>query len=145
MTDVNEFLKVMVINMDFISSEKAKRLNAFAILILIQTIDPKIIIVHFEGLAKHLIYELKNEYNKKFKNINSSQSSIGFKKEVFSQRKAEIRKKHLYEDVDLLSFFKERMEIINSIVNQLSYLNYIWSDNSLKSNLNEVLVQIQNI
>jgi len=107
---LEDFLITYVLNMDFISSEKAKRINAFAILILFDYVPHDAIMRLFEQLMRQILPEVTHEVEKK--NVpQKSNPEFSMRRDVFSARKAELRTKQLYENVDLLSFFKHKIQV----------------------------------
>lgn len=108
--NIEDFLITYVLNMDFISSEKARRINAFAILIMFDYVPQDVIMRLFEQMMRQIVPEVTHEVERK--NMpQKANPEISMRRDVYSARKAELRTKQLYENVDLLSFFKHKIQV----------------------------------
>ncbi len=108
--NIEDFLLTYILNMDFISSEKARRINAFAILIMFDYVPQDAIVRLFEQMMRQIVPEVTHEIEKKTM-PQKNNPEISMRREVYSARKAELRTKQLYENVDLLSFFKHKIQV----------------------------------
>ena len=108
--NIEDFLLTYILNMDFISSEKARRINAFAILIMFDYVPQDTIMRLFEQMMRQIVPEVTHEVEKKAM-PQKNNPEISMRREVYSARKAELRTKQLYENIDLLSFFKHKIQV----------------------------------
>lgn len=65
---------------------------AFAILLFFENFPETVLLNNIESIIRHLVPELKLELEK-ISTIHKTPTGIGFKREVFSARKAELRAK----------------------------------------------------
>ena len=104
-------MNMYLLNMNFISSDKVRRMNAFTVLLLLSKLPLDLLICHFEELMKHVVFEVKAE---KFKQLKGQTGKFGmaFKDvENYSKRKGLLREKQLYQEVQLDVFFKTQIAV----------------------------------
>ena len=100
-----------LLNMNFISSDKVRRMNAFTILVLLSKLPTHLLLANFDELMKHVVFEVKSE---KFKNskVQPVKFGMAFKDvENYSKRKGLLREKQLYQDMQLDVFFKAQIGV----------------------------------
>ena len=100
--------------MDFISSVKASRINAFALLTILLKYPYQIILNHFERIMKVVVPEV-------LKDVDNQQGQGGHKFQKTAQRqnrmldwstrKGQNREQQLYDDVNLLGYFKQNVQV----------------------------------
>lgn len=97
-------------NMDFIHSDKVRRINALTILLVISKIPTDLVIRNFESLMKHVVFEARGE---KIKKVSNEKMNTRFlkKADLFSKRKAVLREKQLYQNIKLDVYFKVQMTV----------------------------------
>lgn len=100
--------------MDFISSVKASRINAFALLTILLKYPYQIILNHFERIMNVVVPEVSKDVDKQ-----QGQGGHKFQKTAqrqnrmldFSTRKGQNREQQLYDDVNLLGYFKQNVQV----------------------------------
>lgn len=108
---IETFVQTFLLNMNFISSEKVRRLNAFAILVLLNNLPANLSTHYFEQFMRHVVFEVKSE---KFRVSNQNNGKIHDFRDIesFSKRKGALREKQLYHDIQLDTFFKTQISVV---------------------------------
>lgn len=107
--------------MDFISSSKATRVNALALLTILPKYPYQIILNHFERIMKAILPEVMKDVDKKQGNPGHGFAKTAARQnrmQDWSTRKGQNREQQLYDEVDLLNYFKQNVQAVLAVFSQ---------------------------
>ena len=113
--NLEQFLNIWIelLVTDIISSKKAQKISAVALLYAMSNLPAKFIIPKFTVVMQNIVREVFRFVDERTGQVSSNPMDRGHldRSRGYSHRKAELRSLHMFNEVNLLSVFKETMAV----------------------------------
>lgn len=110
-TNLEQFIDEYILGSDRVTAKKSLRLNSIATMILIDQLPSSILLRHYLHFIKTLVRETSICYEESTGQAIKQTRVIHDRRRDYSQRKEELHNMQLYNDIDMISLFKQTVNV----------------------------------
>lgn len=134
--NIDNFIKVYTKNMAYISTPKARKINAIACMALLGSLPVEVSLKYFESFIKEIVPEVYYYINQKKK--NGEEQKIPNPKTA-SRRKKSLRAKQNYTELDLHLLLKNTIREYQGLVSKSGMEIPVFEKKDLETRLRTIL------